>query len=162
METVLLSAQLVATAGLAGWLTTGVLDNLLHPSINETYTAEVMSMIRMREEYPEAYRQVAHRAVTSRRVQVFAFRTVVAAELVATLLLWVGTGMLLLSIAGAVPAETARTLATLGATAFLMIWSAFLIVGNYFGYWFCHEGAQNTHYQMTLWGLGVLILLTQG
>ena len=53
-------------------------------------------------------------------------------------------------------------IALFGATAFVAIWSGFLVVGNYFSYWFCHEGAQNTHYQMTLWGLATAILLIQG
>ncbi len=162
MDLALLLAQIVATVGLACWLTTGVLDNLLHPTMNETYTAEVLSMARMRDEYPDAYRQVAHRAISDRRIQKFVFRCVVAAELTATLLLWVGAGALAISLLGVLTAETARPVAMLGATAFLAIWSAFLIVGNYFCYWFCHEGAQNTHYQMTLWGLATLILLAQG
>lgn len=161
METALLLAQIVATGSLACWLSTGVLDNLLHPTLNETYTAEVMSMTRLREDYPDAFKQVAQRAVTDRKRHILVFRIVVAAELIAAMLLWVGTAALLLCLMGFVADETSHAIATVGATAFLAIWSAFLIVGNYFSYWFCHEGAQNTHYQMTLWGLGVLILLAQ-
>ena len=162
MENALLLAQAVATAGLAGWLTTGVLDNLLHPSMNETYTAEVMSMDRMRAAYPEAYAEVAHRAVTNRGLQLVAFRSIVVAEFIATLLLWGGVLALVAALFGAATAETSRTVALYGATAFTAVWSGFLVAGNYFSYWFCHEGAQNTHYQMTLWGLGTIILLAQG
>lgn len=162
MEAALLLAQLVTTGSLACWLTTGVRDNLLHPSMNETYTAEVMEMTRLRQEYPAEYAQVAHRAVTSRRLQTLAFRCIVAAEIVATLLLWLGVFALLAALIGAVSADPARSLAICGATAFVAIWSGFLVVGNHFNYWFCHEGAQNTHFQMTLWGLGTLILLAQG
>ncbi len=161
MDTALLVAQIVATGALAGWLTTGVRDNILFPSLNETYTAEVLEIARMREEYPEAYKEVAHRAITDRRVQVWAFRLVVLAELSATILLWTGVVALVMALAGAMAADTARMLATYGATAFITVWSAFLIVGNYFCYWFGHEGAQNTHFQLTLCGLGTLILLAQ-
>lgn len=161
MDTALLVAQIVATGALAGWLTTGVRDNILFPSLNETYTAEVLEIARMREEYPNAYKEVAHRAITDRRVQVWAFRLVVLAELSATILLWTGVVALVMALAGAMAADTARMLATYGATAFITVWSAFLIVGNYFCYWFGHEGAQNTHFQLTLCGLGTLILLAQ-
>ena len=161
MDTALLVAQIVATGALAGWLTTGVRDNILFPSLNETYTAEVLEIARMREEYPEAYKEVAHRAITDRRLQVWAFRLVVLAELSATILLWTGVIALVMALAGAMAADTARMLATYGATAFITVWSAFLIVGNYFCYWFGHEGAQNTHFQLTLCGLGTLVLLAQ-
>ncbi len=159
METAILFAQLVTTTALAGWLTTGVRDNLLYPSLNETYTAEVLEITRMREEYPEAYEKVAHRAITDRRLQLWAFRLVVAAELTATVLLWIGTLALLLALPGAIDAEVARTWAVIGVVAFVCVWSSFLIVGNHFCYWFGHEGAQNTHFQLTIWGVGTLILL---
>ncbi len=161
MDTALLVAQIVATTGLAGWLCLGVRDNLLHPSLNETYTAEVMEMTRLRAEYPEAYAHVAHRAVTDRRLQLLAFRSVVAVELVATIVLCIASLALCLALVNAVSPDTARVLAIYGASAFTVIWSGFLVVGNHFSYWYCHEGAQNTHYQMTLWGLGTLILLAQ-
>lgn len=161
MEAALLLAQLVTTGALACWLTVGVRDNLLHPSMNENYTAEVMEMTRLRQDYPAEYEQVAHRAITDRRIQTVAFRAIVAAELIATLLLWVGTLALLAAFFGAISTDTARTLAIYGGTAFVAIWSGFLVAGNHFSYWFAHEGAQNTHFQMTLWGIGTVILLAQ-
>jgi predicted small integral membrane protein len=162
MELAILGAQIVGTAGLAGWLTLGLWDNLRYPSMNETYTAEVLSMARLRAEYPEAYALVAHRAITDRRRQLLAFRAVVAVEALASFLLWAGTVALLLALAGAVAVESARAIAICGATAFFGIWTGFLVVGNHFNYWFCNEGAQNTHFQMTLWGIATTVLLTQG
>jgi len=162
MDAALLLAQIVTTGSLACWLTVGVRDNLLHPSMNETYTAEVMEMTRLQHDYPAEYAQVAHRAITSRHIQTLAFRGVVASELVAAFLLWIGALALLMALVGVASEDTARTLAMYGTTAFVAIWSGFLVVGNHFSYWFCHEGAQNTHFQMTLWGIGALILLVQG
>jgi predicted small integral membrane protein len=159
MDAALLTAQIVATGLIAAWLTTGVYDNIRHPRINETYTAEVFSMARMKSEYPVEYAEVAHRAVHNRTVQLIAFRIVILAELVACLLLWSGVIGLLMAATGTGSLETGRTFALLGAAAFTCVWGGFLIVGNYFSYWFCHEGAQNTHYQMTLWGLGTMILI---
>ncbi|WP_299048348.1 DUF2165 domain-containing protein [uncultured Tateyamaria sp.] len=159
MDQMLIAAQALATGLVASWLTLGVRDNILHPSVNETYTAEVMEMSRMRAEYPEAFAHVAHRAVTNRRQQHLAFRIVVAAELVATLVLWAGVIGLGMALFGFGSAETGRSIALAGAMLFTAVWGGFLVVGNHFCYWFCHEGAQNTHYQMTLWGVGTMIFL---
>lgn len=90
METTLLAAQALTTSLIAAWLTLGARDNLLHPSVNETYTAEVMEMARMREDYPDTFAQVAHRAITNRATQQLAFRVVVAVEVSTTLVLWAG------------------------------------------------------------------------
>ena len=73
--------------------------------------------------------------------------------------LWVGAISFALAINDQIEADTARMLGLLGALTFTTTWAGFLIVGNWFCYWFCHEGAQNTHYQMTLWGLATMILL---
>ena len=80
-------------------------------------------------------------------------------ELVASLMLWAGFAALVAAAMGAGPAELGRSIALVGAMMFTAIWVGFLIVGNHFSYWLCHEGAQNTHYQMTLWGVGTMILL---
>ncbi len=158
-ETVVLIAQTVSVAAIAAWLGTGVYDNIRYPKNNELYTAQVMSMERMKEEYPDEYARVAHRAIEDRGVQQLAFRVVVVAELAAFLLLVVGVVALLMALAGTGSLEIGRSLALIGATLFTAVWAGFLIVGNYFCYWFCHEGGQNTHYQMTLWGMANIILL---
>lgn len=57
----------------------------------------------------------------------------------------------------------ARRIRTLsGAAAFTTVWTEFQIIGNHFCYWFCHEGAQNTHDQMTFRGLATVILICPG
>lgn len=162
METTLVAAQTLGTGLVAAWLTLGVRDNILHPSVNETYTAEVMAMTQMRDEYPDAFAQVAHRAITSRQVQQWVFRLVVGAELVTTLVLWAGVVALLMAIVGTGSIEAGRNIAMIGAMMFTGVWAGFLIVGNHFCYWFCHDGAQNTHYQMTLWGVGTMVLIGLG
>lgn len=161
-DTVLLLSQTLMLLAIAAWLTTGVWDNIVHPANNEAFTAQVMSMQRMQEMYPDEFARVAHRAVSARLWQRMAFRLVVLAELAATLALWVGSGAMVLALLGNVPPDTARALGLLGAVLFTSVWAGFLIVGNYFCYWFCHEWAQNTHFQMTVWGLLTLILLAQG
>ena len=159
IEKTILLAQMVSLSGLAAWLSTGIWDNLRHPENNETYTAQVMSMARMQAEYPDEFARVAHRAVSSRRLQQLAFRFVVLAEVAATLVLWLGVGALAMAMSGALDPALARAVGLIGAMMFTAIWAGFLVVGNFFSYWFCHEGAQNTHYQMTLWGTANMIFL---
>lgn len=159
METVLTAAQTLGTGLIGTWLALGVRDNILYPTVNETYTAAVLEMARMKDEYPDEYAQVAHRAITDRGLQKWAFRVVLLAELLTTLVLFAGVAVLLIALLGAGCIATGRSIAMIGAMMFTTIWAGFLIAGNHFCYWFCHEGAQNTHYQMTLWGLGTMILI---
>ena len=162
LDTAILFAQTVATGAAAAWMFTGVRDNILYPAQNETYTAEVMEIRRIRDGFPDAFTPVAHRAVRNRGTQLLAFRAVVAVEAVACLLLTIGTVALLGALLGLTAPDTARALAIFGATAFTAVWAGMLIVGNHFSYWFGHEGAQLTHYHMNLWGLATLILLILG
>ena len=159
MEFVILLAQTACLGFLTLWLTTGVRDNILHPDVNEETTAEVMDMARMRSDFPEAYAQVAHRRIASRRLQRAAFLAVVVWEVAATLALWGAVVAMGLALWGALPTETARAVGIAATLMFTTTWALFLIVGNHFCYWFGHDVAQNTHFQMTFWGLGTMILL---
>lgn len=159
MELALLIAQTCATAFLAGWMTTAVKDNLLHPSINRDFAAMVLRMDRMAEMFPEDYARMKHRRIANPKMLNVAYGLIVTGEVVATLALWVGVVWLGLALAGAADPETARSAALLGALTFSGVWSAFLIMGNHYGYWLCHEWAQNTHFSLVLWGTGTMILL---
>ena len=50
MDIVILFCQTICLSFLALWLTSGAWDNLRYPSLNETFTAEVMEMSRLRAE----------------------------------------------------------------------------------------------------------------
>ncbi|SFL28223.1 DUF2165 family protein [Shimia haliotis] len=141
------------------WLTTGVRDNILHPPVNEVFTAQVLTMERMKEDFPEEYERVAHRAIHSRGWQKGLFRLIVAAEITTAVVLWVGVLAMALAALGIALPSMARGVALIGALMFTGLWSMFTVVGNHFSYWFCHEGAQNTHFQLLLWGLGNMIFL---
>ena len=95
-------AQSAADFFLAAWLSTGFVENLLHPDFNETFTAQVLSMERMREEYPEAYEVVAHRSIESPAMQKFLFKLIVFWEGLATLTLWAGVVSLVLATVGVI------------------------------------------------------------
>ncbi|MDJ0822179.1 MAG: DUF2165 family protein [Paracoccaceae bacterium] len=159
LDTIILAVCCLNLVFMAAWMTVGALENLFHPFLNETYTAEVMDMQRMREEYPEAYTHVAYRRLTSPTLRKRLFAFIVGAELLAMALLWIAAVSVLLALFGAVNAGTALSLGLAGTAAFASIWAGFLVVGNWFCYWFGHEGGQNTHFQMLQWGL--LGLITQ-
>lgn len=161
-DIVLSLTQILMLTLIASWLTTGVRDNILYPAQNETFTTEVLTMARLKADYPESYELIAHRAIRDRATQLLLFRVAVVAESIVTLVLWVGVVLMGLALIGVVSPDLARAVAVLGTAGFIAIWAGFLIIGNHFAYWFGHEGAQNTHFQMTLWGTGVLIFLTVG
>lgn len=157
---ILLLCQTVCVTFLALWLTSGAWDNLRYPDVNETFTAEVMEMARLRADYPDAFAMMAHRRVTNRTLQKAAFRLVLMWELLSTFALWGSVIMLAMALFGVHEVEAARDVSMIAVLMFTTTWAMFLIVGNHFCYWFGHEGAQNTHFQMTLWGLATLIFIS--
>ena len=155
-----LFAQTVSLALPAAWLTTGVRDNILHPPVNEVFTAQVLTMERMRTDWPQEYARVEHRAINNRGVQKGLFRLIVVSELVTALVMWGGVILLGLATLGIALPSLARDVAMIGALLFTAIWAMFTIVGNHFSYWFAHEGAQNTHFQLVLWGMANMVFLS--
>ena len=159
LETGLLFVGCVNLAFMAAWLTTGALENLFHPFLNETYTAQVMDMERMRLDYPEAYVHVSYRRVTHAGLRRRLFGFIVTWEILATICLWAGAIAMIGAAIGLVQVTTALTAGLVGSTLFCSVWAGFLIAGNYFCYWFGHEGGQNTHFQLLLWGLANVLIL---
>ena len=159
LETVILGLCALNLALMAAWLTTGALDNLLHPFLNETYTAQVLDMERMRIDYPEAYEFVAYRRVTNPKLRKRLFAIIVVWEIIAMLALWLSAVIAVLAAFGSAAAATAIALGMIATCLFISVWAGFLIAGNYFCYWFGHEGGQNTHFQMLHWGMANAVLL---
>ena len=159
MPDILLLAQTVSVASLALWLGSGLRDNILYPEMNRTFARQVLGMKRMADEYPEHYELVAHRRVMSERWCARLFGLIVLAETAAVIALVVGVIWLGAAVFGLAAPEPARGAALFGALAFTSVWAAFLICGNHFTYWYCHEAAQTTHFHLTLWGLGTMIFL---
>lgn len=140
----------------ATWLSIAVWENIRHPILNETFTAEVLSMKRLKTEYPNLFKSIGHRAIYNRKMQQWAFRLIVGAELTVTVALWLAV-FCQFFIFDAAQANLVGQVAVLG---FCVVWGSFLIAGNYFAYWMCHDVAQTTHFHMLLWGLAILIYLT--
>jgi predicted small integral membrane protein len=162
LPTMLLVAQTCLTGYLALWLSFGVRDNLVHPAMNGTFTAQVLALERMRAAYPDDYRAIEHRRITTAWVQRLLFRFIVTCEVLVCLLLWGATVWMGLAVIGRADPVEARTAALAASLGFTSIWSGFLIAGNHFAYWYCHEWAQNTHFQLALMGIGAILLLAIG
>ncbi|MBC6439362.1 MAG: DUF2165 family protein [Rhodospirillales bacterium] len=85
-----LLAKALVTAMPAAWLTLGVLDNIIHPSVNRNDVARVLALEAV-EGWPEVKQQVGHRAITKPMVGRIVFSFVLLGELLATALLWAGS-----------------------------------------------------------------------
>lgn len=158
-ESVVLICQMGMLFFLAAWLTTGVYENIRFPHINSEFTNQVLDMTRLRNETPDFYATVSHRRISSDRVHRLLFAVIVLWELMATIVLWVGVLALGMSLFGQVDPDTARAFALMGAFLFTCTWAGFLVAGNWFCYWMWHDAAQNTHFQMTLWGVSTMVLI---
>lgn len=153
----LLVVQILVTAMLAAWLSLGVIDNILHPSINRDDVAKVLALEALKD-VPDIQAKVAHRAITDPKVIRMLFAVMVSAEVLVCLILWAGAASLAGALFGLGDRVFALEIAMLGAVAFVGLWASFLIGGQWFYYWYDAYG-QGTHFLATLWGLGVLLVL---
>lgn len=159
MDWVFPLSQALLVASLAGWIITGVVDNMLYPKINRDVVAMVMRLELLEQEWPKEFAQVAHRRVESDAVITWAFRALVAWEALASLLLTLGAIALLMGTVGTADLDWARGFASLGVIVFTLTWAGFLVGGNYFCYWYCHFAPQVTHFMLAIWGSVTLVYL---
>ncbi|MDG4650527.1 DUF2165 family protein [Roseibacterium sp. SDUM158017] len=159
MDSLLLLVEAALVAGLGTWMAVAVADNWRHPKMNEEGVAMVVRFDLMAIEYPEDYRLVAHRRIedpaTIRRL----FHTIRAAETLAAISLVVSALLLVLAAARAASSEVATGAAIVSSAFFTLVWGCFVIGGNYFAYWYCHQWAQSNHFMLMYWGFFVLIVL---
>jgi len=158
-ESMVLLAQSFATAFLAGWMFTGVKDNWLLPRLNGDIVGMILRIDKFAEMYPDEFHHVAHRRVAAEWFHRAIFRFIVLWETLACVLLSIGAIALFAALFGAISLDLAQSLALLGALVFTSVWAGFLIFGNHWVYWYCHEWGQNSHFQLLLWGLGTMVFL---
>ena len=159
MQHMLIWVQFFMVAMPTLWLALGALENIRAPSANGNMVADALAMRPMRTQFPELYAALGRNRIESPQVHRWAFIAIVISESIVALVMLAGTLALLLAALGAVDAGAARVLATLGVLGFTMIWSAFLVGGQWVHYWAGAEGAQHTHFMLTIWGSAVLCLL---
>lgn len=141
------------------WLVLGALENIRAPAANGAMVADVLAMRPMRDQFPHLYAVLGRNRIESERLHRLLFAAIVTAESLVSLVMLAGTLALLLAGLGIVALESARVLAAIGMLGFCMIWSAFLVGGQWVHYWAGAEGAQHTHLLLTIWGSAVLLLL---
>lgn len=159
METILLFVDAALVAGLAVWMSVAVADNWRHPKLNEEAVAMVMRFDLMAEQYPEDFATIAHRRIENPQTIGILFKVMRLAETLAALFLVVGTLSLLGAALGLYAPTVARGVAIVSTAFFICIWAGFVIGGNYFAYWYCHQWAQSNHFMVMYWGLFVLLIL---
>ncbi|GHF47943.1 DUF2165 family protein [Seohaeicola zhoushanensis] len=153
----LLDAALVGSLGL--WMAVAVADNWRIPALNRQVLAQVLRLELMERDYPEAFALVADRRVRSERTIDLLFGFVRWAETIAAVLLLGAALLLAAAAAGMAAAGFASVCATLATAFFALVWAGFIIGGNYYCYWYCHQSAQANHFMLLFWGLGVLLVL---
>ena len=156
---VVLLVEAALVAGLGVWMAVAVYDNWAHARLNREAVAMVMRFDLMERDYPDDFAIVAHRKVTSERLISAAFETIRLAETLAALGLLASAALLLGAALGLAAAATATTWALLSTTFFSLIWAGFIIGGNYFHYYFCHQWGQSNHFMFMYWGLFDLAIL---
>ena len=159
MELMTLLGQTVLVGLLAGWLTLAALENIRAPSVNRDLVAAVLSMETMGRAWPEIYEVFKRNRITDPRVHGCVFATIVAVESITALVLIGATLALVGAVLGLVGVDAARIIACAGTLGFTAIWGMFLIGGQWAHYWVGHEGAQATHFMLTLWGIGTYLAL---
>lgn len=159
MESVLLLVDTVLVAALGAWMTIAVYDNWRHAKLNREAVATVMRFDLMKRDYPEDYASVAHRKVDSEATISFLFGVIRWAETLAAILLLAAALGLLGAVFGLVGAEAATVGAIVACTYFTLIWAGFIIGGNYFHYYYCHQWGQSNHFMFMYWGFFVLLVL---
>tara|TARA_R110002020_G_scaffold157133_8_gene339569 strand:+ start:680 stop:1156 length:477 start_codon:yes stop_codon:yes gene_type:complete len=155
----LIWVQLFMVAMPTLWLVLGAVENIRAPAANGNMVADVLAMRGMRDEFPHLYAALGRNRIESATVHRLVFVAIVACETLVALVMLAGTMALLLAALGALDPEFARILATIGMLGFTLIWSAFLVGGQWVHYWAGAEGAQHTHFLLTVWGSAVLCLL---
>ncbi|MEL6645857.1 MAG: DUF2165 family protein [Pseudomonadota bacterium] len=159
MESLLLLVDAVLVAGLGIWMTVAVVDNWRHPKLNEDAVAMVVRFDLMAEQFPDDFAPLAHRRIDDPRLIGLLFRAMRLAETVAAIALAAATLLLIGAALGLAGPAFAHAVAITAVAYFACIWAGFVIGGNYFAYWYCHQWAQSNHFMVMYWGLFVLLIL---
>ena len=162
MESLQLWADALLVAAIGGWLGIGALENIRVPAINRPLVDDVLAMQTMRQEMPEVYGLVGSHRVASPRLRTLAFAAIVIVETISALLLVAGAFALAGAALGLWAAEGPRVVAILGTLGFILVWSGFLVGGQWVHYWATHQAAQHTHFMLAIWGVVTLLVLLQG
>ncbi|MEM1373058.1 MAG: DUF2165 family protein [Pseudomonadota bacterium] len=153
----LIDASAVAT--LAIWAVVAVGDNWRFPKMNREAVAMVVRMDMLEADFPEDFAYVAHRRVADPKRIDFLFQLIRMVETISAAMLCLSVILLFIAALSAAGGEFALGFAALSVMGFGGIWAAFIIGGNWFAYWYCHQWAQSNHFMLLSWSFFVLLIL---
>ena len=159
METLVLLIEAALVGSLAAWMCVAVFDNWRHPKLNKDAVAMVMRFELMEKDYPDDFALVAHRKIENPKIIDWSFQGIRLAETLAAILLAVSFCLLIAAAFGVVSQPFASGLAIAATAFFALIWAGFIIGGNYFHYYYCHQWGQSNHFMFMYWAFFVLIIL---
>jgi predicted small integral membrane protein len=149
--------KILIVAGLAGYLSLFVLNNLTDPRTNSAAIPRMTTMRELKAE-PPLGGGVLWRAIDSPAVHRMAYSLVVAVQAIGAILLWWGAG--LLGWAAATGGATiGLTIANFGLLVFVAQFVGFLLVGLWFSYWVKMGPIQQGHLTLLLVGLAAVIVV---
>jgi len=159
MSGLVLWVEALLVAAPAAWLALGAFENIRAPKANGVMVAEVLAMTRMKVEEPDYYALVSANRIASPRIHRLVFAAIVIAESVSAVVMLAGVLALAGAALGLWPPGAPRAIAVIGTLGFTMVWSGFLVGGQWVHYWATHQAAQHTHFLLALWGVLTLGLL---
>ena len=159
MADLALWVETLLVAAPAAWLALGAFENLRAPRANGDMVAEVLAMTRMKVEQPDYFALVSANRIESPRIHRLAFAAIVIAESVSAVVMLVGVLALAGAACGLWSATLPRAIAIVGTLGFTMVWSGFLVGGQWVHYWATHQPAQHTHFMLAIWGVATLGVL---
>jgi predicted small integral membrane protein len=145
----LIAIKVLIVAGLAGYLTLFVVNNLTDPRTNSAAIPRMMTMRDLRAD-PPLGSGVLWRAIDSPTLHRLAYRVVIAVQAVGAFLLWWGAATL---------GWAGLTVANLGLLVFIALFLGFLLAGLWFSYWVKMGPVQQGHLTLLLVGLAAVIVV---
>ncbi|GAA0898376.1 DUF2165 family protein [Pseudonocardia zijingensis] len=149
--------KMLIVAGLAGYLSLFVLNNLTDPRTNSAAIPRMMTMRELKAD-PPLGGGVLWRAIDSPAVHRVAYGLVVAVQAIGAVLLWWGA-VLLGWTAATGGATIGLTVANLGLLVFVALFLGFLLVGVWFSYWVKMGPVQQGHLTLLLVGLAAVVVV---
>jgi len=150
----LLHLKILATGGLAAWLTLAAANNVIDPRTNTHLLSEMMAMAELKRDAVLG-QGLLWRSVSSAALPRAILRLVIALQIGIVVLLWRAAYLLGFGEHGA----AAVAAANLALGAFASLWFFFLCGGMWFGYWMKMPQVQQVHMMLLLVSLAAMALI---
>jgi predicted small integral membrane protein len=154
--TILRASKSILVAAVALWVSLVAFGNITDYGTNLAFVVHVLSMDTV---FPDT--TIRYRSIASPVLQQAAYLLIIAAEVLAAVLCWVGAVRMVRALS-TTAFERAKNSAVIGLTACLMIWLVgfMAIGGEWFGMWMSQQwNGIESAFRFSALVLGVLILV---